>query len=292
MKARAVPLDKLDGIVGEAWVDPDRRPYADGDTAWVPVRENEPYDRELPERRRYKGRGFFVAGNVAVIHGKKPDRAEVEEIVNFRHPEGVLWIESIFDVTRTPRTEVIWGEVGEVEHHENGYAYIFDPRKVMFSPGNRIEKMRMAHLVSQSDAPERVADMFAGIGYFSVPMAGSGARVHAIEINPVAFGYLVRTIERNGLSDRIAPFPGDCRDLLTGTYDRIIMGHFDAATMLPSALHHARPGTVVHVHSLGPAEERIREALKGSGFCATISVHRVKKYSPRLWHVVQDVTLS
>ena len=193
------------------------RPYADGDTAWVPVRENEPYDRELPERRRYKGRGFFVAGNVAVIHGKKPDRAEVEEIVNFRHPEGVLWIESIFDVTRTPRTEVIWGEVGEVEHHENGYAYIFDPRKVMFSPGNRIEKMRMAHLVSQSDAPERVADMFAGIGYFSVPMAGSGARVHAIEINPVAFGYLVRTIERNGLSDRIAPFPGDCRDLLTGT---------------------------------------------------------------------------
>jgi tRNA wybutosine-synthesizing protein 2 len=292
MKARIVPLDRLGEICTEDWVDRTRRPYAMGDMVWVPVRENEPYDREIPERIPYKGRGFFCAGNVAVFHGKKPGRAEIEELVNFRHPDGVLWIESLNDITRTPATEVLWGEVGEVEHHENGYAYIFDPRRVMFSQGNRIEKMRMAGLVSRSKKPERVADMFAGIGYFSVPMAGNGAHVHAMEINPVAFGYLNRTIERNGLSDRVTTSLGDCRDLLNGTYDRIVMGHFDAITMLPSALAHTGPGSTVHVHSIGPVESRIRETLEGSGFSATISVHKVKKYRPHAWHVVQDVTLS
>jgi tRNA wybutosine-synthesizing protein 2 len=292
MKARAVPLELLGGICNEDWVDKSRRPYAEGDEAWVPVKEGESYDRDIPERSPYTGIGFFCAGNVAVIHGKKPGRDDVEEIVKFRHPDGVLWIESLNDITRTPRTEVLWGEVGEVEHHENGYAYIFDPRQVMFSQGNRVEKMRMAGLIEKSGKPERVADMFAGIGYFSIPMAGSGAAVHAMEINPVAFGYLNRSIGRNGLSRRVTTSLGDCRDLLTGIYDRIVMGHFDAITMLPSALAHAGPGTIVHLHSIGPVEERIREILEGSGFSATISVHRVKKYRPHAWHVVQDVTLT
>ena len=292
MKVRAVPLDKLAEVCNEKWVDQSRRPYTDGGTAWVPVRENEPYEREIPERRPYTGRGFLAVGNVAVIHGKKPGRSEVDEIVSFRHPDGVLWIESIHDITRTPHAEVVWGDAGEVEHRENGYTYIFDPRKVMFSQGNRIEKMRMAQLVSQSKKPERVADMFAGIGYFSVPIAGAGAHVHAMEINPVAFEYLERTIERNGFTDRISPSQGDCRDLLTGTYDRIVMGHFDAVGMLPAALAHAKHGTTIHVHSIGQVEDRIRDIVEGSDFSAIISVHRVKKYRPHIWHVVQDVTLS
>ena len=52
--------------------------------------------------------------------------------------------------------------------------------------------MRMARLVHDSPDTERVADMFAGIGYFTIPLAGSGASVHAMEINPVAFGFLHR----------------------------------------------------------------------------------------------------
>ncbi len=162
----------------------------------------------------------------------------------------------------------------------------------MFSQGNRIEKMRMAGLIGRSGKHERVADMFAGIGYFSIPMAGCGAEVHAMEINPAAFGFLNRTIEKNGLVDRVKPSLGDCRDLLSGTYDRIVMGHFDAITMLPSALDHAGPGTTVHLHSIGPVEGRILEIIEGSGFSATISLHRVKKYRPHEWHIVQDITLS
>jgi tRNA wybutosine-synthesizing protein 2 len=292
MKVRAVPRGLLGGICNEDWVDKSRRPYVEGTEALVPVKENESFDRDIPERTPYKGRGFFCVGNVAVVRGKKPCRREIEEIVSFRQPDGVLWIESLNDITRTPDTEVLWGDVGEVEHRENGYAYIFDPRQVMFSQGNRVEKMRMADLVSSSEKHERVADMFAGIGYFSIPMAGSGAYVHAMEINPVAFGFLNRSIERNSLSEKVTASLGDCRDLLTGKYDRIVMGHFDAITMLPSTLAHAESDTTIHLHSIGQVEDRIRKIVEGSGFSATISVHRVKKYRPHVWHMVQDVTLS
>ena len=47
-----------------------------------------------------------MVGDIAIIHGKKPRREDVDEIVGFRHPRGVLWIESLQDVTRTPKTHV------------------------------------------------------------------------------------------------------------------------------------------------------------------------------------------
>jgi tRNA wybutosine-synthesizing protein 2 len=161
----------------------------------------------------------------------------------------------------------------------------------MFAQGNRIEKMRIAQLVRNSSKNERVADMYAGIGYFTIPIAGSGGHVHAMEINPVAFGYLNRNVVENDLEENVETSLGDCRDLLTGSYDRIVMGHFDAITMLPSALEHAHEGTVIHLHSIGIIEEAIRDMVESAGFSATIHVHKVKKYRPHAWHMVQDVTI-
>jgi tRNA wybutosine-synthesizing protein 2 len=292
MRVRAIPKEKLREIVSEDWIDHTRRPYTDKDIAWVPVRDDASCDREIPARIRYQGKGFFMIGDIAVIHGKKPSRGDVDEIVGFRHPRGVLWIESLHDVTRTPRTQILWGDAGEVQHHENGYTYFLDPGKVMFAQGNRGEKMRIAQLVHRSEAAERVADMFAGIGYFTIPVAGSGACVHAMEINPVAFEYLNRNIRTNNLISRVNSMLGDCRDLLTGTYDRIIMGHFDAISMLPSALGHVHEGSIVHLHSIGTVEDLINKQVEGAGFSASIQVHKVKKYRPHEWHVVQDVTIS
>ncbi|MDD1696121.1 MAG: SAM-dependent methyltransferase [Methanoregula sp.] len=292
MRVRAVPKDRLPEIAGESWIDPAKRPYVNGETAWVPVRDDAPCEREIPRRARYQGKGFFMAGDIAVIHGKKPCKKEIEEIVGFRHPRGVLWIESLHDNTRTPSTELLWGDAGEVRHRENGFTYIFDPGNVMFAQGNRIEKMRVAQLVRNSAKNERVADMYAGIGYFTIPMAGSGGCVHAMEINPVAFGYLNRNVVENGFEERVVTSLGDCRDLLTRTYDRIVMGHFDAITMLPCALSHAHEGTVIHLHSIGTVEEEIKGIMESAGFSATIHVHKVKKYRPHAWHMVQDVTIS
>jgi tRNA wybutosine-synthesizing protein 2 len=292
MRVKAVLKEKLRDIASEGWIDHTRGSYADGNVVWVPVRCDKPCERELPRRIRYRGRGFFMLGDVAVIHGVKPSPADVEEIVSFRHPRGVLWIESLRDVTRTPETEILWGDAGEVRHRENGCTYFLDPTKVMFAQGNRTEKVRMAQLVRLSPAVERVADMFAGIGYFTIPMATSGASVHAMEISPVAYEYLERNIRENDLSGRVETSLGDCRNFLTGIYDRIVMGHFDALSALPSVLPHVREGSVIHLHSLGAVEDKIRKETERAGFSVTIHVHNVKKYRPHVWHVVQDVTIA
>jgi len=291
MRVRRVPKQSLGRIVAESWVDTSRRPCIEGEIAWVPVKEGEPFDLDIPQSPRYTGRGYYMVGDIAVLHGTRPGPAEIREIVSFRQPRGILWIESLNEVMRLPKTHLVWGVGGEVTHRESGYTYILDPSLVMFSQGNREEKMRMASLIRESQDAGRVADMFAGIGYFTIPMAGAGAFVHAIEINPVSFGYLQKNILENRLSDRIQPALGDCRELLTGTYCRIIMGHFDAIGMLPSVIPHVSGGSVIHVHSIGSVEERIRTIMEGAGFSVSIDVHKVKKYRPHAWHVVQDVTI-
>ncbi|AGB02386.1 class I SAM-dependent methyltransferase [Methanoregula formicica] len=292
MQARRIKREDLPLVRDAGWADPSRSPFVDGDNAWVPVRQGEEFDADIPERSRYAGRGYYMAGDVAVVHGDRPSAVEVEEIIAFRRPRGIVWIEALEDVTRTPKTELLWGTAGEVRHKENGYLFIMDPQEVMFSMGNRNEKMRIARLIRSGSGHERVADMFAGIGYFTIPMAGAGAEVHAMEINPVAFRYLERNVAVNRLADRVTTGLGDSRTLLSGTYNRIVMGHFDAVTMLPEALAHAEAGSVLHIHSIGQVEGQIRSAAEGAGFSSTIRVHKVKKYRPHAWHVVQDVTLS
>jgi tRNA wybutosine-synthesizing protein 2 len=162
----------------------------------------------------------------------------------------------------------------------------------MFAQGNIGEKRRMAWLIKNAKKCECVADMFAGIGYFTIPMAGAGAFVHAMEINPVAFRYLQHNIVQNRLARNVRAECGDCRDLLSGIYDRIVMGHFDAVSMLAGALMHVRSGSVIHMHSLGFVKEKIQSLVTGAGFSAEIHVHKVKKYRPHTWHVVQDVVIQ
>jgi tRNA wybutosine-synthesizing protein 2 len=292
MRVRKIAREDLLKVCKEDWVDPRRRPSIKGDTAFVPVRDEFPSDCELSERELYSGRGFFMLGDVAVIHGEAPSQEQIGRIVTFRNPRGILWIRSLRDHTRTPDARVLFGNVGEVRHHENGYTYILDPCTVMFAQGNREEKKRIADLVRSARYPERVADMFAGIGYFTIPMAGSGAHVHAMEINPLAFGYLQRNLIQNRLIDRVQATCGDCRDILYGVYDRIVMGHFEAICMLPQALNHVKSESVIHLHSLGSVEEKIHSCLSSAGFCGEVTVHKVKKYRPHIWHMVQDVVIA
>ena len=160
-----------------------------------------------------------------------------------------------------------------------------DPAQVMFSSGNRAEKQRMMRLVRPG---ERVADMFAGIGYFSIPAGMAGATVHAMEIHPVAYRYLLRNIDENHLENRIFAGLGDCRELLSGTYDRIIMGHFDSSLMLDAAFDHIRTGGTIHMHTAGRnppfIPEEYRDACRDAG-----TVRRIKKVAPHTWHYVLDL---
>ncbi|MDD3857311.1 MAG: SAM-dependent methyltransferase [Methanoculleus sp.] len=289
MRARKVPAAALADIADAEWVDTSRRPYVEGGIAWVPVREGYSADTDLPERETYRGRGYHLIGDVAVLHGDAPTEEELRAIVEHCRPRGVVRVKGFLSEMRVPETEILYGSAGEVRHREQGCTFFLDPTKVMFSQGNRDEKARIAALVRPG---ERIADMFAGIGYFTIPAAMSGGRVHAMEINPIAFEYLQRNIMANHVADRASGELGDCRELLSGVYDRVLMGHFDAPSMLADALAHVRAGSVLHVHSIGDVSETIRERVGEAGFSAAVTSRRVKKYGPYAWHMVQDVTIS
>ena len=284
MRSRRIPAELLSAVRDADWIDHTRRPYVEQGTAYVPVKEGYPCDIELPPKVPYQGRGFFMAGPIAIVQGRKPTTAEIDRIEAWKKPAAILWIRSYRGVERIPDAHVLRGESSEVSHRELGMVFRFDPSRVMFSQGNRTEKARMMHIIRSG---ERVADMFAGIGYFTIPAARSGAHVHAMELNPVAYGYLCRNIRENRMESRVVPACGDCRDLLTGQYDRVIMGHFDSHAFLETAAGHTVPGGTIHLHAAGSRPPEIPESFRH--WFGETDIRRIKKVAPHIWHYVLDL---
>lgn len=84
---------------------------------------------------------------------------------------------------REPSLEIIYGDETETIHKENGCLFNLDLSKVMWAKGNNNERLRIAKLVEDGEV---VVDMFAGIGYFSIPIGvhSNAEKIYSIEINP------------------------------------------------------------------------------------------------------------
>ncbi len=265
--------------------------------------------RDLADRLRARGwspaeidavpRSWGVIGSIIV--GKfadcpRPHIVGEELLALHGNAHTVLSIEGIGGAHRIPDVSVVAGE-GKTNtvHVEHGTEYAMDLSEVMFSPGNQAERVRMGELVGSG---ETVFDMFAGIGYFALPVARAGASVTATERNPTAFTYLQENVERNDVSDLVTPVLGDCRDADV-TADHIIMGHYDALAYLESAITAVRPGGILHVHDVAPAndpfadiEQALDELLAGGVSRTTLHRQVVKSHSPGLEHVVIDVQIG
>jgi tRNA wybutosine-synthesizing protein 2 len=220
----------------------------------------------------------------------------------------VLAREGIDGQHREPTVEVIAGE-GDTEtvHREHGIIYAMDLASVMFSPGNKAERARMGAVVTPDDC---VLDMFAGIGYFTLPMARAGAAVTAVERNPTAFQWLVENVVRNDVQTRVETYRADCRDVIAGasratdgdgfSFDRIVMGHYDAHEYLDSALSALAGGGILHVHEATPEAlvperpvRRIQEAAEDTAQDVEVLATRdIKGYSEGVRHVVVDARIA
>ena len=202
---------------------------------------------------------------------------------------------------RRPRVERIAGTETETEVVEHGVRWRFDAARIMFAAGNRTERRRAGALTRPG---ETVLDLFAGIGYFTIPAAreGPAARVIAVEKNPLAYHYLLENVARNGVVGRVDCLLGENRTvpLPARSADRVFLGLLpDAVPWVARAADLVRiGGGWLHVHTVadarGAADEarrRVEAAAAAAG--ATVleppRVREVKSYGPGRAHVVVDV---
>ncbi|MCQ2079333.1 MAG: class I SAM-dependent methyltransferase family protein [archaeon] len=198
---------------------------------------------------------------------------------------------------REPDMRLLYGTSGESIKLENGIRYCFDVTKVMFASGNLVERRRMKELDCRG---ETVVDMFAGIGYFSLPLARfSGAtRVFSCEKNPNSYRFLLKNIELNNLTN-VIPILGDNRDI-SGTHfaDRILMGYVQTTSQfVPKALTMAKKGCIIHYHDTFPVGKEMEMTCEifdrycGVGKYRVEGMREVKSFAPSVSHYVADIRI-
>ncbi len=204
---------------------------------------------------------------------------------------------------RKPKVEILYGSKNtETIHKENGIRYKLDLQKIMFSSGNMDERKRMANI---SNKNETVVDLFAGIGYFTIPMAvySKPKKIFSCEINPIAYEYLCKNIVLNHVTSVVKPLLGDNRSMAPKNIaDRVIMGYIDDTyRFLPTAIDCLKNGTgIIHYHDVFPNELIPEKSLK---FVQEISkkydtnakllkYNYIKSYAPGVSHVVFDIKIG
>ena len=209
----------------------------------------------------------------------------------------VCEIKGVSGELRKPKIRVILGRSTETIHKENGCLFKIDVSKIMFSKGNLSERKRLLGEVKKGEV---VVDMFAGIGYFSVPPAkfSSAGKIYSIEKNKESFGYLKENVLLNKIKN-IEPLLGDCRKIKTPEKaDRVLMGYLPKTYLfLPAAFGFLKDSGIINYHdtfSKGelwekPVSTLEKEAGK-SGFKLKKILEKkiVKDYAPNVCHVVVD----
>jgi tRNA (guanine37-N1)-methyltransferase len=131
---------------------------------------------------------------------------------------GIYRLREFNVIAGEPRTETV--------HKEYGCEYYVDVAKAYFSPRLSHEHNRVASLVKDG---ETVADLFAGVGPFTIPIAKShkDVKVYAVDVNPYAVDFLKRNIRLNRVQDSVYPILGDAKQVaneqLSNIADRVIM---------------------------------------------------------------------
>lgn len=219
----------------------------------------------------------------------------------------------INDKFRSPKTDLILGSDPWVSRKENGITYHFDITKSMFCAGNISEKLR----VSKFDCSgETVVDLFAGIGYFTLPylVHAKAEYMYACEWNPDSVVALKINLEKLGLSDKCEVLEGDNRLVCPkNVADRVNLGLIPGSDISWKTACEALKDTggILHIHGNveSKKDENKQEKMNAWAESTTeviknllnevkcdqnwntniLHIECVKSYAPRVYHLVLDL---
>ncbi|MHB1439368.1 MAG: class I SAM-dependent methyltransferase [Cuniculiplasma sp.] len=189
--------------------------------------ESEP--RELKVMPQGHAGSFDLVGDIAIIHSRK--HLDLDFMIGFitRSKGNIRTIyldKGVKGEERLRDLELLYGPDEPISmYRENNIVMKVDVKRAYFSPRLSTERYLVSRNIQDN---ERILDMFAGIGPFSLNIGKTKkCRMIACDINPEAVALLRYNISINRLQSEIEIYEGDSYKLLKERepFHRIIMNN-------------------------------------------------------------------
>ncbi len=236
--------------------------------------------------KRYLPSSFDVVGTKAIL--KLPgelvgyEKNIGEAILNSNKSLDSVFIDSgVSGPYRTRTVRAVAGRGGtETEITEFGIRLKLDVSKTFYSPRLASERMRVCSTIGQD---ERILDMFAGVGPFSIQAArrATRGRVVSLDINPYAVSYLKENAVANSVRN-IEAHLMDAAEYTGSGFDRILMNlpSGSAAFLAHATELLSASGTIEFYELIDEGSAAARADEFGVHGLTADSVRKVKSYSP------------
>lgn len=239
---------------------------------------------------------FEVIGDVAIVEEEDAKAVAEALLSSCRNIRSIVTpISDVEGEFRTRRFRHVAGEEQTITlHKEHGLCYRVDLQGAYFTPRLGTERLRIAGQVRPG---EFVLDMFAGVGPFALLLARCGAKVVAIDKNPIAVECLKENAALNKVEVEI--LQGDAAALALNfkdMADRIIMNlPHSAQDFLVPAIQAARDGGIIHYYAISPEDDLYRDmdliGAAAADIGASVDMQYkgiVRSYAPHRFNVVID----
>lgn len=215
----------------------------EGDNVLIPINESATLpdlDTEYPILRhegnpdtsrtvrplKFSG-SYDVIGDIAIMKkGEQEDPGILAGNIleSKKNVKSVFLDKGVKGEFRTRDLELICGDGNtRTIYRENGLRFVVDVGNAYFSPRLATER----YIVAKSAAEgERIIDMFAGVGPFSITIANMRkCEIYAFDSNPAAVELMKENIGMNKIRGKIFPQLGDASEMILkhSGMDRVIM---------------------------------------------------------------------
>lgn len=243
---------------------------------------------------------YEIVGDIAVIDQHESEAQKIADaLLHQKKIKTVLQAAgAVTGEYRTRELTLLGGENRtETLYRENGCRYLIDVSRVYFTPRLATERMRIANQVKDGD---KVVDMFAGAGPFSILIAKKfpASHVTAIDKNPVAIKYLRENVRLNKVKN-IEIREGDVRDEIKGILDadHVIMNlPHSGLEFLDAAFGAIKKGGIIHLYAITHEDDlfdgilkKIEDIACASGFqIIPLNQRIVRPYAPYQYNICID----
>jgi len=254
--------------------------------------------KTLPiELLKHVPRSYDTIGDIIVM--KIPEELEdYKKQVGSAYIETYPYIKTVLNQTgpikneyRTRPLELVAGEDKKTTiYKEFDCTFKVDLEKAYFSPRLSNERGRIMELVEDG---ERILNMFAGIGTFSILIARhKKAEVYSVEKNPAAYDLMIKNTQMNKLKGEVIPVLEDAKNFIKEDYfDRILMPLPEKASeFLETAIDNTKNGGIIHYHDFCREFEEAEEKLANMKLNYKVKEKKViRSYGPGIYHIVLDL---